>query len=94
MDKLSENLKPFIPICTVIIAFTAVLSFLLVGVNVLLSPIKANQTRIEKELKANQTRIEKELKTELKEIKDTLKKVVEKQGNDSKPRRGTASQEK
>ena len=86
MDKLSENLKPFIPICTVIIAFTAVLSLLLVGVNALLSPIKANQIRIE----SNLTRVE----TELEEIKDTLKKIVEKQESSSKPRRGTASQEK
>ena len=47
MKKVSENLKTFVPLCTVIIAFTAVLSFLLVGVNALLSPVKANQTRIE-----------------------------------------------
>ena len=79
MNKLLENLRFFVPICTIIITFTAVLSFLLVGVNALLSPIKANQTRIE---------------TELKEIKSTLNKVVEKQESNSKPRRGTASQEK
>ena len=83
MNKVSENLKPFIPICTVIIAFTAVLSLLLVGVNALLSPIKANQVRIENKMD-----------NKLEKIENKIEEIIEKQENSSKPRRGTASQEK
>ena len=83
MNKLSENLRPFIPICTVIIAFTAVLSLLLVGVNALLSPIKANQVRIENKMD-----------NKLEKIENKIEEIIEKQENSSKPRRGTASQEK
>ncbi len=73
----------------VIIALTAVLSFLLLGFNALLSakitPVKENQDRMEAELKENQGRMEAELKknqgrmeAELKEVKDKLDQLLEK----------------
>ena len=60
-----EILMNLSPLFTAIIAFTAVLSFLLVGMNSILdakiTPIKENQVRIEKQMKERMDRMESKL---------------------------------
>ena len=60
-----ESLRNLSPLFTAIIAFTAVLSFLLVGMNSILdakiAPIKENQARMEKQMEKRMDRMESKL---------------------------------
>ena len=60
-----ESLRNLNPLFTAIIAFTAVLSFLLIGMNSILdakiTPIKENQARMEKQMEQRMDGIESKL---------------------------------
>ena len=68
-------MEVFTPLFQAVIAFTAVLSFLLMGINAMLSPIKKDINRMETDIDQLKTDVD-QLKTDIKTINAKLDKLL------------------